>query len=296
MKRCVTCGNEQETGKFCGKCGTKLEEGIAAVSTSDIGPISTEVPEVEVYTTVKSDPVIQAQAINLPPVTTAQPNEHLEKVKDQSKKFWNYFKKYIKNPSEIFATGDREFVNAVISIFVFASILSITVYVSISSFARRAMGGLGELGDLFMDEYKGPPFFSIFASVFIFTIVSTALVVVALLIISKLFGPANSWKETISHYGTFTLSSSILTIIGLLLIIMKSFVFGNIIVLLSYLLMLLIIPTFIISKLLISKSKTVDKFYGYLLYIILFAIIYGIYITIIADSTIGQVIDQLSSW
>ena len=296
MKKCIACGNEQETGKFCGKCGTKFEEGVASISTSDLGPISTEIPEVEVYDTATPEPVIRAQARSVPPVTLTQPNEHVEKVKDQSKKFWNYFKKYTKNPSEIFATGDREFVNALISILVFAFILSVTVYVSISSFARSAMGGLGELGDLFMEEYKGPPFFTIFASVFMFTLVSAGLVVVSLLIINKLFGPANSWRETVSHYGTFIFTSSALAIIGLLLIIIKSFVFGNIIVILSYLMMLIGIPTFIIGRLLISTSKSVDKFYGYLLYIVLFAIIYSIYITIIADSTIGQVIDQLPKW
>ena len=296
MKKCNECGNEQETGKFCGKCGVKFEEEIAKVSTPNVGSIPTANSKVEVTATATSGAGFQQQATNVPPVTPAQPNEHVEKVKDQSKQFWNYFTKYIKNPSEIFATGDRDFVNALISIFVFAFILGITVYVSISSFARRAMGGLGELGGLFMEEYQGPPFFTIFASVFVFTLVSIALVVVSLLIISKLFGPADSWKETLSYYGTFILISSVLAIIGLLLIIIKSFVFGNVIVILSYLLMLIVIPMFIISKLLVSKSKSVDKFYGYLLYIVLFAIIFSIYITIIADSTIGQVIDQLPTW
>lgn len=285
MNNCIACGNEQETGKFCGKCGTKFEKVLSSHSISDIEAISSEI------TGNSSNPssVVQAQ-------TLAHRNEHVEKVKDQSKKFWNYFMKYIKNPSEIFSTTDREFVNALISIIVFAFVFSVTVYISISGFARRAMGGLGELGELFMEDYQGPPFFTIFSSVFFFTLVSTALVVVSILIISKLFGPASSWKETISHYGTFILTSSVLTIIGLILLLFKSFVFGNIIVILSFLLMLLVIPTFIISKLLLSKSKSVDKFYGYLLYIVLFLIIYLIYITIIADSTMGQVLDQFSNW
>ena len=290
MKICITCGNEQEVGKFCGKCGAKFEEGVTPVSTSDIGPISTETSKVEVNATANPDSVVQAPTRSVP----AQPNEHVEKVKDQSKKFWNYFTKYIKNPSEIFATGDREFINALISILLFALIFSVTVYVSISGFARQAMDGLGEIGSLFMDEYQGPPFFTVFTSAFMFTLVSVALVVVALLIISKLFGPAISWKEIVSHYGTLILTSSVLAIIGLLLLIFKAFLFGNIIVILSFLLMLIVVPSFIISRLLLSQSKSVDRFYGYLLYIVLFAIIYSIYITIIADSTIGRVIDQLN--
>lgn len=295
MKKCITCGNEQEVGKFCGKCGAKFEEGVTPVSTSDIWPISTETSKVEVNATANPDSVVQAPTRSVP----AQPNEHVEKVKDQSKKFWNYFTKYIKNPSEIFATGDREFVNAIISILLFALIFSVTVYVSISGFARQAMDGLGEIGSLFMDEYQGPPFFTVFTSAFMFTLVSVALVVVALLIISKLFGPPISWKEIVSHYGTLILTSSVLAIIGLLLLIFKAFLFGNIIVILSFLLMLIVVPSFIISRLLLSQSKSVDRFYGYLLYIVLFAIIYSIYITIIADSTIGRVIDQLnqlSTW
>lgn len=290
MKKCITCGNEQEVGKFCGKCGAKFEEGVTPVSTSDIGPISTETSKVEVNATANPDSVVQAPTRSVP----AQPNEHVEKVKGQSKKFWNYFTKYIKNPSEIFATGEREFVNALISIFLFALIFSVTVYVSISGFARQAMDGLGEIGGLFMDEYQGPPFFTVFTSAFMFTLVSVALVVVALLITSKLFGPAISWKEIVSHYGTLILTSSVLAIIGLLLLIFKAFLFGNIIVILSFLLMLIVVPSFIISRLLLSQSKSVDRFYGYLLYIVLFAIIYSIYITIIADSTIGRVIDQLN--
>lgn len=37
-------------------------------------------------------------------------------------------------------------------------------------------------------------------TVFMFTLVSTALVYIALLILNKLFGPAISWKVTLSYY------------------------------------------------------------------------------------------------
>lgn len=277
MKKCISCGNEQEAGKFCGKCGAPFDEAVEAAS-------------------VESSNLEATATIEQANVAPAQPNEHVEKVKDQSKKFWNYFLKYIKNPSEIFATGEKEFAHALTSMILFAFILGITVYVSISSFTRTTMSGFGDFGELFMEQYSGPPFFTVFGSIFIFTLLSMALVVLAILITGKLFGPGSSWKKIVSYYGTHLLASSVLAIIGFLLILVKSYVFGNIVLVLSFSLALSIIPLFIVTKLLHTASKNVDKFYGYLLYIVLFAIIYGIFITIIADSSIGQVVNRFSEF
>ena len=103
MKKCISCGNEQDTGKFCGKCG-----GEVVVSVNGNVESSAELSTVSI-----------AGNVNVQHSTNTVPNEHVEKVKEHSKMFWNYFVRYIKRPYESFVTGTSEFINALISILIF---------------------------------------------------------------------------------------------------------------------------------------------------------------------------------
>ncbi|MCM3356500.1 DUF6574 domain-containing protein [Psychrobacillus sp. MER TA 171] len=279
MKKCISCENEQDTGKFCGKCG-----GEVVVSINGNAESSAELSTSNV-----------AGNLNVPHTTNASSNERVEKVKEHSKMFWNYFVRYIKRPSESFVTGTSEFINALISILIFAIIFGITIYVSISSFVQAALDGLGGLGEFFIGEIESPPFFSIFGSAFLFAIVSMGLVFLALFTVTKFFGPSKTWQELLSYYGAYMLLSSLVGLIGLILFLLNIYVIGSVIVILSFLIMLAIIPTYIINKLLELKSQKLDKFHGYLVYILLFSFVYWIYIKIIADSTIAPMIEQLRS-
>ncbi len=62
----------------------------------------------------------------------AQPNVHVERVKDQSKMFLNYFTTYLKQPSKIFGTGESQFTNGLIAIIAYALIIGLTLFVYVN--------------------------------------------------------------------------------------------------------------------------------------------------------------------
>ena len=45
-----------------------------------------------------------------------QSNEYIEKVKNASKMYWDYFLNYLKHPSLVLKQGEKEFSNGIINI------------------------------------------------------------------------------------------------------------------------------------------------------------------------------------
>lgn len=277
MKNCTACGNSQENGKFCGKCGEPLH-------TTDIGE--------QVSATTETISLDNGN-YSTPPTPPVQPSEHIEKVKATSKMYWSYFINYLKNPSMVFASGNREFMNGIISILVYAVIVGFALYGFVKSITSSIFGNIDSL---FSNEYTGPSFFSIFSSSVIFILIAILIVLLSLFIIGKAFGAGNSWRELISYFGVHVLPVIVLSLFALFLILIKSYLYGNILLTISFVLILTVIPFYIISRLLSFNPKGMDSFYGYLLYIVLFVVLFSIFISVIADSTIGQYLEYFTEY
>lgn len=261
---CSNCGHEQEQGKFCGKCGTKFEE--AAVDYIDNSVT-------EQVAATQAEPVIPT------PTQPTEPNIHVENLKKQSKMYGSYFMQQLKRPSLIYNRGE-EFTNGLISIILLGVLLSLSLYIF--------------MGQLFSGY--GPGFFSFFSSVLVFILFAMGIVISSLFLTNKFFGPQHSFKTIISFYGAHFSPLLIAATVSLLLMLLKSYTFGNLIVSIVFIFALFILPLYLITLLLTKKSTHMDPLYGFSLYIVMFSILFIIYITILADSTIGGYFDQLNYW
>lgn len=277
MKNCLECGTSQETGKFCGKCGSLL--GVS-VSNEQVSATTETVSQ-------------EGPSFSQPVAPQVQPSVHVEKVKAQSKAYWSYFLNFIKNPSKVFNAGNKEFINGMISIVILAAIIGLAIYGFVQSITSSIFGSVGSL---FENEYVGPSFLSIFSSIVFFILLTVLIVLLSMFIVGKAFGSGDSWKELISYYGAHILSVILLSLFGLFLMLIKSYLYGNIILVISFLIILIVIPLYIMSRLLSNSPKGIDSYYGYLLYIVLVCILYSIFISVIADSTIGQYLNYFTDY
>ncbi len=269
MKKCLSCSSQQEEGKFCGQCGGALVAMDGREEAATLSQTNTE-------------------------SIGASNSIHVENVKKHSKQYWSYVIEFIKKPSQVFSNGEQSFFNGLITILLYAIMVAISLYAFIKSITKQYLGGFG---NWFEQDYNiGPSFFSTFTSVGIFILLSILIVLVSLFIIGKIFGKGYSFKELVGYYGTHLLPIVALSIISLLLILIKSYMYGNILLSVTVLLALVVVPLYIIGRLLAFQSKIIDSFYSYLLYIVLFVVLFSILSSVVVDSTIGQYLDYFMEY
>lgn len=243
---CTNCGHERMAGNFCGKCGASFSE--------------------------------QSSVNKAPIPKPIEPNPHIENIKDKSKLYFNYFIKYLKNPSHIYNKDENEFLNGMISIVLLATLIGFSFFRLVNNNAY--------------DIYN-TSFFSIFGSLFIFSIISTGLVLLTLFLINNFFGPQHSPKLIVTLYGGHLSPVILLGIASLLLLFFKSFTFGSITLIIIFLFSVFILPLYLISFLLTKKSNSADPFYGFIIYIVTFFILFMILTIILADSMISHLLNNL---
>lgn len=197
-------------------------------------------------------------------------NPHIENIVNKSKKYLSYLIKYLKNPSHIYKRGENEFLNGIINIALLAILIGLTFF----TLATNNTHVLDNSG-----------FLSIFGNLFIFSIISTGLVLLTLLLINNFFGPQHSFKSIISLYGGHLSPMILLGVTSLLLLLFKSFTYGSIMLIIVYVFPIFILPLYLISFLLLKKSNSTDPFYGFIIYIVTFSILLSIFTITLADST-----------
>lgn len=271
--KCSNCQHEQSTGKFCGKCGGALVADAG-------GPVLQKTEEnVPAAAAVAAPPPYQA-----PP---ADPNQHVEKVKETSKQYWNYFLQYVKNPGSVVGGSSPNLINAVVTMAVFALILALALYKNLS----MVLQPMEEFGGFFgASESYMPSFFSVLLSAVIFLGLVFMLSAVSILIVNKFAGPGESFRQIISSFGTLLIPTTVLLLAGYLLLLIESNVIGNLVVLISIGLSIGVLPLYLMTALLMKTSKSIDSYYGVLAYLVIFTISFSILATIFFDSTIGKYI------
>ncbi|MFJ8261927.1 hypothetical protein ACIQ4I_08150 [Rummeliibacillus sp. NPDC094406] len=259
--KCNNCGNEQETGNFCGKCGFPIqaehEQQTSATTGSQV--------EQSIHEEINKD----------------SQNETFDRVKQQSKQYWGYFVYYLKHPtSAIQHTNESK--NGLISIGVYALLMTILL----TSFLNTLIGGIG-----LSNYYSTRPSMSIAFGYLIVCIMSIFIAITTLYVVNRIFGKPYTYKQIISVYSGFLSLPIILNVIAFIFLLIHSYVFFGISVLLAYILVLGVIPIYIITVLLQNTSKKLDSFYGYLIFYVAYMIMNGILFTILADSILGDLID-----
>lgn len=291
MKKCTQCGAVQEDGKFCGNCGGTLEEIENVEATKDVEQENlgedSDVEQEESTSTFKEEPVPpvvkQEESTTHKQESQENQNETFDRLKDESKEYWSYFTYYLKQPSHIFSSYEAEFKNGMINLIVMIVSLALSTYF----LSRNFIIGAG------MGYVESVPFFPIFGNTLLYTVLFIALVIGILVVVTKLFGSDYSFKSIVTIYNGHLSLGVILSVAAFLLLLIKANLVGMILIILVVGLAITSMPIYIISSLLTKESKAIDPFYGYLIYVVAIAVGGLIIFSILADSTIGRVIDDL---
>lgn len=306
--KCSACGFKQDEGKFCAKCGGGLVDdtsggGSEHQNTTEEKEMSTDThkvdePSVEGDQSQHAEPrertqdlaaATTAQTTNASPESEPAPKESIfsNRTEDSFERvYWIYIKTYIKRPSAIFKTREKEFINGIINILITIFMGSLSFFMLINGFAKSLYSQDQGTID------TGLSFLSIFGNAFIFTLISVALIIGILFGINMLFGTEWSFKSIVSIYGAHMTPVIIFTIATFLLILLKSYTYGSFFILIYIALLVTAIPVYLISSLLSKVEKPVDPFFGYFIYLIAVAIIFAIFAGIVIDSTFGELIDE----
>lgn len=260
---CVNCAHEQESGKFCGKCGAKFEATGTDTEVTAVGTEHAATAEIE-------QPIAT-------PIEPVEPNVYIENTKQKSKLYFKYFMQHLKQPSLAKKEGETHFTNGLISIGLLALLTGVSISAAISS-----------------ANIYGTSFFSTLIGMILFSVISMGLVVSTLWLTNKFFGPQQSFKSIVNLYGGHLSPLLIVATASLLLILLKSYTFAGLSLFMVFLFTIMLLPLYLISILLTKKSSNLDPLYGYFIYIIATSISFIILMSILADSTIGRFIDQFN--
>ena len=276
---CVNCGQQQESGKFCGKCGTKFEATGAQPEVTAIGSKTTKPVPSQSTTAELAATTATTEQPTATPIEPAEPNIYIEKTKTKSKLYIKYFMQQLKVPALAKSQGETQFSNGLISICLLAVLIGLSFFAAIGT-----------------ASFYAPSFFSIFIGILFFSLASMTLVVVTLWLINNFFGPQYSFKSIISLYGGHLSPVLLVGVASLLLMLLKSFTFGSLTIILVFMFSISLLPLYLISGLLTKKSNSVDPLYGYIIYIAAFSIFFMIFTVILADSTIGYLLNDFQSF
>ncbi|MDQ0243733.1 hypothetical protein J2S09_001278 [Bacillus fengqiuensis] len=247
---CTNCGHLNEGGKFCVKCGTKLEGGVYEQRAA-AGAESTYVnPQ---PTTTYSQP--------------AQQSQHVETAKVISKLYIAYFMQGVKNPTMAAqSVRGEQFINGIITMILYAISIPLMVYFGFKDF----MGP-------FSEAVIQPAFYYL---IFI------AFVALATFAAVKLGRVQASLQDVFARFGTFLIVPTSFLMVALLLSLVQIEIF-LLLLLFGFLGLFLVVP-FTIYSFKKEVPYGLDGIYGtfltYLAIIILLATIARIIIEQVMDA------------
>ncbi|MGI2327585.1 hypothetical protein [Planococcus sp. YIM B11945] len=275
--KCENCGHEQASGKFCGKCGNVLTAG---------GTPS--------YQAVQEQPINTAQSAAAAPAyqAPAEPSIHVEKVKETSKQYWNYFLVHLKKPSSILENHHQHFINGLITFGILALLTALGLYDMVSYF----FGPVDDFGSVFEQESLKPSFFKILLYTVISVAVVFALSIGSLFAISKFFGPQTQIKSLVAMFGTYLIPVILVMLASYLLLLIDSRGVGSSLFFLGLLFSIFILPLFLITTLVSRSAHHIDAFYSFIAYIVLFTVGLSIVLTIFADSSISNFMAEIMDY
>lgn len=265
--RCVNCGHEQEAGKFCGKCGNALQpNGLKREGDSFEKSSVPQVPEM-----VRGESIIRTDGATL----SAAPYENvqaLEKAKEASKLYWNYFLVFLKKPSAIFENSAQNFMNALISIAIFFIFTVLIIHNLVGHFVRLLASFTPQ--DIFSSSeplaFMMPTVMDIAPNVFLSLAVLFALSFGAIFIVMKLMDSQLDLKKMVTVIGTLLIPSILVLAVSYLLLLLGLRSFGNSLFLIGLVISFLVTPIYAIIGFIKKQSKKYDALHAVAAYTFLF--------------------------
>lgn len=232
---CPACNHEQETGKFCGKCGTAVIE------------------------TAQQEISATAEAVTPTPAQTVSGNENLEKAKNISRQYGKHALGLLKNPGQAFNLGEQHFINGITTIVLYALAFALTLYFFINKLFKTVFGEVNALFD------EGPaqslPFFELASRFFITGIIFIAIGLVTTLVLTKVIGETDSIKTFIAKFSGILIPFTAVNVVTMLLALMGFYKATIVLALVSALFVAIIVPGFYMYKTALNKNHKVDSLY-----------------------------------
>ncbi|WP_010095247.1 zinc ribbon domain-containing protein [Ornithinibacillus scapharcae] len=187
--KCSNCQHEQQSGKYCEKCGSALTAGNEVVVEQP------ETAEAETAATTTID------------TSTSTSNETSEKVKKAMNNYGTYFLNHVKNPTNALKADGNLFTIGLINSGIYILTFGLAIYLIIHSITKDFTG-------IFRVEV---PFFSIlFRSAFI-ALLFLAIGILSTIAMAKWLGKSTvSYQQFVSQYGSLLVPILVLHIVAIL--------------------------------------------------------------------------------
>lgn len=270
MLICPSCHNEQESGKFCGVCGEKLESAAAnanAVATQE-GPVNTGASR---------------QAADAETAGTAETgqrqNETADKIKNGLDNYWHYFLELMKNPTGALYVNEGQLLNGVITLIIFALASSISVYF----LANSIVGGMISV-----------PFFSFTFQLLFVAVVFLALAFASTLMMTKAAKNQDSVKTLLTQFGSLAVPFAAINIVAILAGLAGSSVFTMLLLAVSYALFLYFVPALFVYEKANQVSRNGHKVYISLAAVLIMTVLTFFVSGIMLSDMIDSIADMLS--
>ncbi|MCG7313974.1 zinc ribbon domain-containing protein [Priestia flexa] len=218
--QCLNCGHHNDGGKFCVKCGKKLEAVAAQQAAAGVEGVPTQQP-------AQQQPIPNYSQQQVP----QQPNQHVENAKKISKLYIGYFMQGLKNPTAT-AQGVRgeQFINGLITMILFAISIPLTVFFGWNAIIEKTAlianekfsGGFeSHVIKLKVNDVIRPEFVDLFFTNALFCILWVGIIGGAVFVAIKLGKVNVTFQDVFARFGTFLIIPASLLIISVVLAILK---------------------------------------------------------------------------
>jgi|GEM_PF-1099881 len=188
---CPNCGSINETGKFCTKCGSKIEQ-----------PVQNHSQE-------RMEENVTIESTTQPKIETT--NEYVEKGKVVTKQYVNHFVKALKNPTYYGKdVNSSQMVNGLITMVLLSLFFALTVYFGVSNFYQAFSGSLFDeqfLGDIFSGADQGfrneISFSEFFVKPFFYMILFLAVITGSIYGVLNISSVKATFQDVLARSGTF---------------------------------------------------------------------------------------------
>lgn len=239
MMICPSCNQEQESGKFCGSCGSTM---VVTSSEKEVGATS--------------------ETVHSTSTANITSNENLTKAKNLSQMYGKHALGLLKRPSLAFELNENHFVNGLITIVLYALTFALSLYFLANKLYKTMMSGFGF--ESFLGESGAAsslPFFDITFKLLLTGLVFVAIGMITASLTTKLMGTGITFKAFLSQYSGVLVPFAGLNVVATLLGLMGS-IWGTLILLgVSLQFVILLMPGFFVYEYSKSSKPNVDRLY-----------------------------------
>lgn len=282
MLICPNCGLKQEKSNFCGVCGTPLQN-VAELSSSENTPEAVDV-NVKLDNTENStntaprneQPIYEKDTVNN---TQAATSEYKEKIQG----YWSYFVACLKEPSS--KLNISQFKWALTSTIIALLLWVLSPFWLINKAFSNINNGINSIFSFSNSSFYNLGFETFLRMLLLMGIVYLLTIALTYLL-AKSMGTIHSWKETITHLGSYNAYIIAGFALILILLLLNSLIIAAILFSLISVVFLFFVPLYVVVSTFKNDYK-LDKFIRYLItlgaFLVLYIIIYFFFFDKIAN-------------